>query len=89
MEVLGVDRIGVEDDFFALGGHSILAAQALLRVKEVFHIEVPLRGLFESPTIAAISEVVNAMVENKTADPVTEELKIRKLPRKSVSIHNL
>jgi amino acid adenylation domain-containing protein len=89
MEVLGIGQVGVEDDFFALGGHSLLAAQVLLRVKEIFHVEVPLRCLFESPTIAAISELVNALMENKAADRVMEEPKIRKLHRKSVKIHDL
>jgi hypothetical protein len=90
MEVLGLDEVGIEDDFFALGGHSILAARVLLRVREIFHVEVSLRCLFESPTIAAISELVDVAVakKNKNDEQMMDEPRIRKLPRKPVAIHN-
>jgi hypothetical protein len=48
------------NDFIASGAASLLANQALLRIKEVFHVEVPLGCLFALPTIALISEEVNA-----------------------------
>jgi acyl-CoA synthetase (AMP-forming)/AMP-acid ligase II/acyl carrier protein len=59
-DVLRVDGIGVEDDFVALGGDSILATQIVARVREVFGVEVSLLGFFEAGTIAGVAEVLAA-----------------------------
>lgn len=53
-EVLRVKRIGIHDNFFELGGHSLLAMQIISRVREVFEVDLPLRRLFESPTVAGM-----------------------------------
>ncbi|MEG3973584.1 amino acid adenylation domain-containing protein [Microcoleus sp. herbarium8] len=64
-EVLGIKRVGIRDNFFELGGHSLLATQLVSRVRDAFAVELPLRRVFEAPTIGELSKIVENLKESK------------------------
>jgi amino acid adenylation domain-containing protein/non-ribosomal peptide synthase protein (TIGR01720 family) len=70
-QVLGVGSVRSGDNFFELGGHSLLATQAVARVRTALQAEVPLRTLFEHPTLGAFAAAVRA--QRNGADPAAEE----------------
>ncbi len=60
--LLGLDQVSMEDNFFLLGGHSLLGTQLIARVRDAFGVELTLRGLFDAPTIAKLSAQVEALL---------------------------
>ncbi len=66
--VLQRSHVGLNDNFFELGGHSLLATQVIARLRSAFDIPVPLRAIFEAPTVAGLAEVVKQH-SAETAEP--------------------
>ncbi|MEO8191048.1 MAG: amino acid adenylation domain-containing protein [Acidobacteriota bacterium] len=72
LEVLKLERIGADDNFFDLGGHSLLLTQVVSRLRKVFNREVPIRWLFEVPTVSGLAERIDAAERDDLARMLDE-----------------
>ncbi|MFQ5796950.1 MAG: condensation domain-containing protein, partial [Candidatus Bipolaricaulia bacterium] len=83
-DLLELKQVGIHDNFFELGGHSLLATQVISRLHELFKVEIPLRVLFESPTISALADRVQGDLSNgrraMEIPPITAISRERELP---------
>jgi len=69
-ELLGIDKIGIQNNFFELGGHSLLITQLLARVRDTFKVEVSLHSLFKLPTIANIAQKIQGTEPSTNDTPI-------------------
>ncbi|MDX1996288.1 MAG: amino acid adenylation domain-containing protein, partial [Thermoanaerobaculia bacterium] len=85
-EVLGVERVSADASFFDLGGHSLLATRVVARLREVFAVEIPLRAVFERPTVAALAQTVDAARGGPlAAAPLTRDVRSSRRDRAELS----
>jgi acyl carrier protein len=76
-EVLNIERVGIANSFFELGGHSLLATQVISRIEESLQIELPLRKLFENPTVADIAQAISQNPQQRKIAETSAELLIK------------
>jgi acyl carrier protein len=62
-QLLGIERVGVHDNFFRLGGHSLLGTVLMTRLRDTFQVDLPVVRLFEAPTVAALSAIIAPMAD--------------------------
>jgi acyl carrier protein len=84
--VLGVERVGLNDNFFELGGHSLMVAQIMAQVRERFQVELPLRSVFEKPTLGYLAQLIGSDQHER---PQPEIVRIRAVPRRQGNTNEL
>ncbi len=77
-QMLGIRQVGVNDDFFELGGHSLLGTQLISHLRDRFAVELPLRRLFETPTVAGLAAMVE---ESRAGGEAAERFAVKRVPR--------
>ncbi|HIP71253.1 MAG TPA: non-ribosomal peptide synthetase, partial [Anaerolineae bacterium] len=71
-DVLRVPRVGIHDDFHELGGHSLLATRIISRIRRAFQIDLPLRQLFDQPTVAGLAQLIENTAQSDALPPFPE-----------------
>ncbi|MEU1056790.1 amino acid adenylation domain-containing protein [Streptomyces sp. NPDC005876] len=79
-ELLGLDRIGIDDDFFELGGHSLLATRLSARIRDEFDIDIPLRTIIKYPTVAELAALLLVAASEDLSDPFAVVLTLNSDP---------
>jgi amino acid adenylation domain-containing protein len=80
-QVLNREKIGIHENFLEIGGHSLLATQVMSRIRNEFSVDVPLKVIFDSPTIAEMSSIIQAKIEQGGPDRKLPMRKISRIPR--------
>ncbi|MCL4265806.1 MAG: amino acid adenylation domain-containing protein [Anaerolineae bacterium] len=82
-DILDISRVGIEDNFFELGGHSLMATRIVSRIRQSLQINVPLRALFEAPTVAELAQAVETLYQARhdmVAPPIVPVSRDQEIP---------
>lgn len=88
-ELLRRERVGIHDNFFNIGGHSLMAAQLATRIRGNLNVDIPLRTVFESPTIAQLAQSIGEVLQTAATSGVSSQLRpaIKRVARKTVLLN--